>query len=224
MLYVGFRMAAGTKNALVVKLLSEGDRGLCRYVAGSVRVSISENRTNVDHLGLYHTGWTERVRSSGSTHYLSDLAAEWGFIFGSFFSRPRIWTSAWYLHLKKSQLDMSYLPKETLCFWSLFNISGRKWAFREKRWISLTTGHVIFTEGNLMLLITFQHFWQEMNISRKTVNFCHNWTSQYLIKKWWCPQPAGKLNCTIIGEVTDELGFAPMIPGRWLTLITVHLL
>ena len=35
----------------------------------------------------------------------------------------------------------------------------------------------------LRLLITFQDFWQEMNISRKTVDFCHNWTYHFYRRK-----------------------------------------
>ena len=73
---------------------------------------------------------------------------------------------------KRLLIGMSYLPKETLCFWPLPTTSDRNWTFRTEIAKTRIDRHVIFTEGNLMFLTTFQDFWQNI------------W---YLIKNWWCP-------------------------------------
>jgi hypothetical protein len=77
---------------------------------------------------------------------------------------------------------MTYLPKETLCFWPLPKISNRNWTFRAE--ISKTTidRHVIFTEGNLMFLTTSQDFWKKLNISSR--NFKNeNWSTWHIYRR-----------------------------------------
>jgi hypothetical protein len=77
---------------------------------------------------------------------------------------------------------MSYLPRETLCFWPLLKISGRNWAFRAEISKTRIDRHVVFTEGNLMFLTTSQYFWQKLNISsRNTKN--ENWSTCHIYRR-----------------------------------------
>ena len=83
---------------------------------------------------------------------------------------------------KRELIDMSYLPKETLCFWPLPTISGRNWTFRAEISKTRTGRHVIFTEGNLTFLTTSQDFCQKMNIPSKTRNN-DNWSTCHIYRR-----------------------------------------
>ena len=73
---------------------------------------------------------------------------------------------------RRKLIAMSYLPKETLCFWPLPKISDRNWTFRAEISKTRIDRHVIFTDRNRMFLTTSQDSWQNI------------W---YLIKIWWRP-------------------------------------